>query len=714
MPDVVVRPGGVERGSRVTRESGRVERPDAQGGVITGELAVDDGPGTDDPVGQRRRRSEEDAVVPAVRAAKAAVGVETDHRGGIRPGEGSDRQLRGVDAGAGSAGAALRRKERVITSRQGHRANGLRGVHLGPSGMEDDTAGQADRNGVAESVRQILEIGVRQRELAEPHGHGSRIEDRAVVSEGHRSSGDQRASGVSLRIKQVESVGAHLGEVDVGGDDTAEAAVGVGDEGRLGAGLIGQRASLLVLTGAGSDAVEGSDELGASVEVDGAAEVDGEGVVGQQRVHRACLKPQRAAVDERGAADELPSVQVQHAPEALDHAAGAAEAAGDIEGLAGSDMDDAFGRAGGAESDDRYAERGRRASAASVHQQGAGRKRERGRGQTRQAADGRGVADQRPRRDRQRVERLVAGERVGRGRSRTEGLRGGRAEDVGDRRVAVERSDAGGGRVGGELVAEDGDLGKQSARGRRQGRGGREEEPVGRRAEGPDDVQAAAGVDGQRGEGQRGGPRPGQADGVAADVGRENAGRLGGRIRDELEGAALQGDASAVDAVIPVGARVIETQHGAAGDGGERVGAPEGDRAVGGGQDDGSAVDLETAAVVDRAGDGRIDGQGTGTVLIQAPQRAGLRTGRAGEHDVAFGVELETVGARRGDQAGEGERAARPGTDGRVPRMGDGAGVGVGTRDALQLAAEIDAALQDVVHPLEVQRITDGHVARQT
>ena len=45
--------------------------------------------------------------------------------------------------------------------------------------------------------------------------------------------------------------------------------------------------------------------------------------------------------------------------------------------------------------------------------------------------------------------------------------------------------------------------------------------------------------------------------------------------------------------------------------------------------------------------------------------------------------------------------------------MRDRTRVGVITRYALELAAEIDAPLQDIVHPLEIQRIADGHASRQ-
>ena len=69
VPDVVVRARAVQRGAGVTKESGGVERTDAQGGVITGELTVDDGPRSDDAIGQRRRRGEEDTVVTSVGAA---------------------------------------------------------------------------------------------------------------------------------------------------------------------------------------------------------------------------------------------------------------------------------------------------------------------------------------------------------------------------------------------------------------------------------------------------------------------------------------------------------------------------------------------------------------------------------------------------------------------------------------------------------------------
>ena len=302
-------------------------------------------------------------------------------------------------------------------------------------------------------------------------------------------------------------------------------------------------------------------------------------------------------------------------------------------------MNDALGRAGGAEGDDRHAERGRRAGAAAVHEQRTGREHERGRGQAGEAADDGSVTDQRTGRDRQRIDRLIAGERVGGGGAGPEGLRGPGAEDIVHRGVTGESGDAVGGGIGGELVAEDGHLGKQPGRGGRQGRRGREEEAVVGRTKSPDDVQGAPGVDGQRSESQRRRAGAGQADGIPTGVRRERSGRLDGGIRDILKGATLQGDASGVDTVVAAAGGIIETQDGAAGDGGERVGAPEGDCSVGRRQDDRAAMNLETSVVIDRA-HRRIDGQRAGAILVHAPQSAGLGTRGTGQHDVAFGIEL--------------------------------------------------------------------------
>ena len=478
--------------------------------------------------------------------------------------------------------------------------------------------------------------------------------------------------------------------------------------------MVRDGAALLVLVGGGADAVECADELGPAVKVDRSAEIDGERVVREQRVHFAGLETQGAAIHEGGAADELTRVQIQNASEALGHARGTHEPAGDGEGLPGGDVNDALGRARGAEGDDRHAERSNGAGAAAIHEQRTGRERERGRGQAGEAADSGRIADQRAGRDRQRIERLVAGERVGGGGAGPEGLRSPRAEDIAHRGVTGESADAVGGGIGGELVAKYGHLGKQPGRGGRQGRRGGEQETVRGGAEGPDDVERAARVDGQRSEGQRRRAGAGQADGVPAGVRRKRASPLGGGIRDEFEGATLQRDTASVDAVVQVRGRVVETQDGAARDRDKRAGAAEGDRAGRGGQDDGTAVDLEAAAIIDRAGDRRVDGQRPFAVFIHPPERPGLRAAGAGEHDVSFGVELQAMRARRSDQSGEGKRAAGARADGGVPRMRDGAGIGVGTGDALELAAEIDATLEDVVHALQVERIADGHAARQT
>ena len=124
-------------------------------------------------------------------------------------------------------------------------------------------------------------------------------------------------------------------------------------------------------------------------------------------------------------------------------------------------------------------------------------------------------------------------------------------------------------------------------------------------------------------------------------------------------------------------------------------------------------MNLEAAAVVNGAGDGRADGQRAGAIFVDPPERAG-QAGRGGvQDDVAFGVELEAVGAGRSDQTGNRQGAAGTGSDGGVPRHRNRAGVGIVAGDAFQLPTEVDARLQKVGRSLQHERVADGHATGQ-
>ena len=374
-------------------------------------------------------------------------------------------------------------------------------------------------------------------------------------------------------------------------------------------------------------------------------------------------------------------------------------------------MDDSFTGAGRAERDHRDAQRRRGAGAGS-----GGQDRSRGEGQRRgiqaaEAANRRAIANQRAAADGQGVQGLVTGQRIRRRRSRLVGLRGRRAEHVASGSITRESDDTVCGVIGGELAPTDRHASQDARRRRRKGRSGGKLKIIGRRAERTCDVQGTSGAPRERREGQERVTGPGHVDRIATLIRREGSRGLSGTIRDEMEGGALELEPLSGETAGRARRAVVELQERAAADRRDGGGVEGDGRGVV--QDDRASVDLEAAAVVNGAGDGRADGQRAGAIFVDPPERAGQARRGGVQGDVAFGVELESVGAGRRDQTGNREGAAGAGADGRVERHRNRTRIGIIPGDAFQLPTEIDARLQKIGRTLYHERVADGHATGQ-
>ena len=684
----------VETGAREAREARTVDAADAVDRVEAGEDAVDDGPRTEQAVGEGRGGGDLDAGDADIDRAQLAEIIETDdRRGARRTGQRPEREIRG-SVGPGAATGVIG-EDLVETIHQGHGADGLGRRVEGLACEVEGRSLQADGRRVVDAVRQ-REVVVVDGQLGTVQLDRRSGGDAAGIHHLQGAAGDDGRGGVIAEGMQGHAAAARLDDQDIAGDATRVAVVRVRDEHRALAVGIRDGSALDDGGAARIVSVEGRDILRAAVQVEHTVAVDLQVIVREQGAGTTVGQTQRAVIDRGRAAVELESVEGQDAAQVLGEAGGAGDARGDRQGLAVGDMEEAFG----AERDERHGQRGGRAG--SVDQDRAGGEGERARVQAAETADG---GDARVGVEVERQERLVAGERVRAGRLEDGGRRG--RQDVRRGGIAGEGPDADGRTgtavVGGPFVAVDGgarDDARGGGAGRRGGVGdgsagtGTETNHVGRRAEGALEVIGAAGVEGVEGRPLEGAGLPAHGvvdlDDIEPVVAPELTGRdLGGsgrRVDDQAERAAVQRQSAVIETIGDISARVIE-HDGAAGMG-FVPSIPIGDPT--GGTEHEGAVTHDDLVGIELAGGGAVDVEVDRRPLHDA-DGGRVEVGHRVEIDGAAAAEARGVGP--GADAGEVERrAGRGGPDGaETADVGDGAGERVITRDGTDDAAVIDA-----------------------
>ena len=132
-------------------------------------------------------------------------------------------------------------------------------------------------------------------------------------------------------------------------------------------------------------------------------------------------------------------------------------------------------------------------------------------------------------------------------------------------------------------------------------------------------------------------------------------------------------------------------------------------------QDDGAFADAEVLAGRKRKCLRGADGERAGAVLVHGVESSGRTRGgqRTRQVDITDGVKAQLTIRRGVDTAGEvqGRGGSRP--DRRIVIERNPSGVGVDASNVGQLAAEIDASVEDIAGALQREVIRDGDPARE-
>ena len=545
----------------VAREALVAEAADAEGAVGS-PLAVDDRPRADDVVRVRHAGRDDEVIDPEL--TEDAQVLETEGRARAdrtrEARHGEDQRVDVVVTPVGVDGIPARS--------QGDRTEGL-GIINDPARLKLDTAAiERDRSGIVDAVGQVGVGPVKEveRTLVDRDRRGGR--EAAGVLKVELGTGDERGSGVVVDALEVPVARAGLVDEDIAGDGAAKAGIGSRRDGRLIRRRVANCAAEEFGLAAAAGTVERRDELGAAVEVERGAGVDREVVTRKQRVGGVGHQVDRTAVDHEHPLRELLAIEVQRARQGLVERARAHEPAVDLKRLARGDMQVGFGPG---EADDRDGQAN--SGAGAVDEDAAGGDGERGRVEAGEAADvdrAGGTAG-----EREGVDGLIAGERVGGVILSLVGRVGGGRQDIGRDTVTSEGLQAEGvrgeasGIIGSELVTVRRDARQQAVgRGDRtagQGRGRGEEQLVIGRTERTDEIEGCATILSQGGESDGQVAAGTEVDGAAAVTQAERGrGELtgAGRGRKEVHRTAKDLQRLVGESVRRIGDGVVERQDG--------------------------------------------------------------------------------------------------------------------------------------------------------
>ena len=369
----------VETGAREAREARTVDAADAVDRVEAGEDAVDDGPRTEQAVGEGRGGGDLDTGDADVDRAQLVEIIETDdRRGARRTGQRPEREIRG-SVGPGAATGVIG-ENLIETIHQGHGADGLGRRVEGLACEVEGRSLQADGRRVVDAVRQ-REVVVVDGQLGTVQLDRRSGGDAAGIHDLQRTAADQGRGGVIAEGMEGQAAAPRLDELDVTRDSSRVAVIGIGHQ--YGLLAVGIRDGTALDDGGAARivSVEGRDILRTAVQVEHAVTVDLKVIIREQGAGATVSQTERAVVDRGGAGVELESVEMEIAAQVLGEAGAAGDTRGDREGLTVGDMEETFGP----ERDERNGQRGGRAG--TVDEDRAGRERERAGVQTAETAN---------------------------------------------------------------------------------------------------------------------------------------------------------------------------------------------------------------------------------------------------------------------------------------------------------------------------------------
>ena len=311
------------------------------GGVV---VPVRDGPGSEDAVGLGSEAGVEgDAGGVAWLTDVATSEVDGGAR---RAGERGEAEEGGDEVAAAVVGG-----ERIAALGDGQRAEAFADVFASEAGVNQDTAAHGDGRAVAHAVV-VHELGIPvgvDRERRVIQDQFGRVKQGTVILQRVATAEEGGDAAVAQRTRHFERIAADAAEIDVSSQGrTVETGIRsgkVGDE-VAGPGRAGDEAAAVDLAAV----QEVTDELREAVEVEGAT-------VG---VHEILLagaidgvietEPDRAAGDVGGGAVVLAAIEQQGTRAHLREGAAGGDLAGQVDGDAVHDLEEAGnGRGGGAE-----------------------------------------------------------------------------------------------------------------------------------------------------------------------------------------------------------------------------------------------------------------------------------------------------------------------------------------------------------------------------
>ena len=369
----------VETGASEAREARTVDTADAVDGVEAREDAVDDGPRTEQAVGEGRGGGDLDTGDADVDRAQLAEIIETDdRRGARRTGQRPEGEISGGVRPAAATGVIG--EDLIETIHQGHGAEGFgRRVERLAREIEGRPL-QGDRRRVVDAIRQ-REVVIIDGQLGTVQLDRRSGGDAAGIHHLESAAGDDGRGGVIAEGVQGHAAAARLDDQHIAGDATRVAVIGVGDQD--GALAVGIRDGTALDDGGAARivSVEGRDILRTAVQVEHAVTVDLKVIIREQGAGATVSQTERAVVDRGGAGVELEAVEMEIAAQVLGEAGAAGDSRSDGERLAVGDVEETFGR----ERDERNGQRGGRAG--TVDEDRAGRERERAGVQTAETAN---------------------------------------------------------------------------------------------------------------------------------------------------------------------------------------------------------------------------------------------------------------------------------------------------------------------------------------
>ena len=488
------------------------------GGVV---VPVRDGPGSEDAVGLGSEAGIEDDAGGVAWLANIGTG-EVDGGAG-RAGERGEAEEGGDEIAAAVVGG-----ERIAALGNGQRAEAFADVFAGEARVNQDTAAHGDGRAVAHAVV-VHELGIpvgvdRERRVVKDQLRG--IEERTVILQRVATTEEGGDAAVAQRTGHFERIAADAAEIDVSSRgrtvETGTRSGKVGDE-VAGPGRAGDEAAAVD----GAAVQEVTDELREAVEVEGAT-------VG---VHEILLagaidgvietEPDRAARDVGGGAVVLAAIEQQGTRAHLREGAAGGDLAGQVDGDAVHDLEEAGnGRGGGAELEagDRQRVGDGRRTGGATEEQVAGGEAERGELRTGDVARSRVGHGERVQGRTQQAEIVT---RRGGGNLRGGSRHQGGVGEGGGRGVIRESDDgSAGGGSDGEVLSRGG------------GRGvGAEDEGGAVRDRSDGRVSRDVGADDAHAGDESGGASDGHVRAAAS-----------GRTREQVDGARVSGEIIASDA----------------------------------------------------------------------------------------------------------------------------------------------------------------------